>query len=300
MSKKFLFLLLAATTMIFAACGDKNEPNINENGSGISSNPPTINDVLPGIFSISPTMKVQFSRGNLQYQASTGTWRFAAHQYDTIGAANALISETYSGWIDLFSWGTGNKPTKRLESDDYSEFVDWGTNIIGTNAANTFRTLTANEWDYLFYSRPGASGLWGRITVNGVRGIVLLPDDYNTYANNYSDLGINFPTGNSDYNALGLTAQQWDNAENYGLVFLPYTGMRIENTYYQDDVQHQYCFYWSASKNMNAGEEYQRFGITFYHEYVYGERLHYQAGYPYVMSYDWGGYGEAVRLVKNY
>ncbi len=247
-------------------------------------------------------MKVQFAKGNLQYQASTKSWRFAAHQYDTIGAANALVSETYSGWIDLFAWGSGNQPTKRLESDDYSEFVDWGTNIIGTHAANTFRTLTANEWDYLFYSRPGASGLWGRITVNGVRGIVLLPDDYNTNANNYSAIGIKFPTSNLDYNALSLTAQQWDKADNYGLVFLPFTGTRIENTYYLDDVQEKYCFYWSASKDLDGDR--RRFGITFYYDKEYNPtwtaKLHYEIGYPYVCSYDWGGYGEAVRLVKNY
>ena len=63
--------------------------------------------------------KVIFSQGNLQYQASTGTWRFAENQYDYVGNAtlgnvyengvkcnNALISDSYTGWIDLFGWGT--------------------------------------------------------------------------------------------------------------------------------------------------------------------------------------------------
>ena len=61
---------------------------------------------LVGLFSISPTQQVRFAPGNLQYQASTNTWRFAEHQWDVIGSDNSDISSTYSGWIDLFGWGT--------------------------------------------------------------------------------------------------------------------------------------------------------------------------------------------------
>ena len=83
------------------------------------------NGVLPGLFSVSSTKKVQFSQGNLQYQASTNTWRFAEHQWDYVGGVDSLtgtqsgtvyvdgiksdntkISSTYDGWIDLFGWGT--------------------------------------------------------------------------------------------------------------------------------------------------------------------------------------------------
>lgn len=50
--------------------------------------------------------KVYFSQGNLQYQASTNTWRFAEHQWDYVGEGNNNISPNYNGWIDLFGWGT--------------------------------------------------------------------------------------------------------------------------------------------------------------------------------------------------
>ena len=69
--------------------------------------------------------QVYFSQGNLQYQASTNTWRFAEHQWDYVGGIdhatgqeygnvfynsikcnNSLLSSTYDGWIDLFGWGT--------------------------------------------------------------------------------------------------------------------------------------------------------------------------------------------------
>lgn len=50
--------------------------------------------------------QVYFSQGNLQYQASTNTWRFAENQYDAIGSANSNAAADYDGWIDLFGWGT--------------------------------------------------------------------------------------------------------------------------------------------------------------------------------------------------
>ena len=59
-----------------------------------------------GVFSVSADKQVSFSKGNLQYQASTNTWRFAENQTDYIGNSNSNISATYDGWIDLFGWGT--------------------------------------------------------------------------------------------------------------------------------------------------------------------------------------------------
>ena len=81
---------------------------------------------IPSLFSINSNQQVFFSQGNLQYQASTNTWRFAEHQYDFVGGmsdwsggeevgnvyvggvkcSNNEISSTYSGWIDLFGWAT--------------------------------------------------------------------------------------------------------------------------------------------------------------------------------------------------
>ena len=49
---------------------------------------PIVNGVLPGCFTVSARgLQVQFSQGNLQYKASTHTWRFAEHQYDIVGGA---------------------------------------------------------------------------------------------------------------------------------------------------------------------------------------------------------------------
>ena len=138
---------------------------------------------LPGLFSVSATKQVHFSQGNLQYQASTNTWRFAEHQYDYVGTQtadergnyggnvsgsdNRSISSTYSGWIDLFGWGTGSNPTLSSTSYmDYGTFVDWGGNPIsnGGNTVNQWRTLTIAEWNYLLNTRTDASSKRGTYT----------------------------------------------------------------------------------------------------------------------------------------
>ena len=81
---------------------------------------------IPSLFSISENQQVFFSQGNLQYQASSNTWRFAEHQNDFVGGtyywdptleygnvyqngvkcSNNEISPSYNGWIDLFGWAT--------------------------------------------------------------------------------------------------------------------------------------------------------------------------------------------------
>ena len=39
---------------------------------------------IRGLFSVSAKQRVYFSHGNLQYQKSDRTWRFAENQYDYI------------------------------------------------------------------------------------------------------------------------------------------------------------------------------------------------------------------------
>ena len=50
-----------------------------------------VEGALPGQFAVSYGKVINFSQGNLQYQASTTTWRFATNQYDLIGEDNAAI-----------------------------------------------------------------------------------------------------------------------------------------------------------------------------------------------------------------
>lgn len=92
---------------------------------------------IPGTFSVSATKKVFFSKGNLQYQASTGTWRFADNQYDAIGnnAGNNNFSDTRSTqsyWIDLFGWGTSGWEGGSVTLNNYYRPYDY----LGTGSSN--------------------------------------------------------------------------------------------------------------------------------------------------------------------
>ena len=114
--------------------------------------------MLTGKFTINSSGNlVQFSQGNLQFLASTKTWRFAEHQYDYVGNAigntTATGRDTQADRIDLFGWGTNMVP------------AGW-------------RTLKSDEWTYLFNGRTSVATRYCKATVNGVSGVVLFPDSY--------------------------------------------------------------------------------------------------------------------------
>ena len=209
---------------------------------------------LNGVFTISASGgKVQFSQGNLQYQASTNTWRFATNQYDYIGnaAGNTSPSSTQTAWIDYFNWGTSGydhganyyQPwsTSTTRSDYYAYGsssknlydakddnsmrgkADWGYNAIsnGGNTENSgWRVLTKDEWAYLISSRS-ETYRYAKGTIHGTNGLMLFPD------------GFTLPTGVSISNANTTDAsytsysdETWTALEAAGVVFLPATGMR--------------------------------------------------------------------------
>ena len=213
---------------------------------------------LPGRFSVAAGKQVQFSQGNLQYQACTNTWLFAEHQWDYIGAANDNISSPYSGRIDLFGWGKGNAPTESSTYyGDYSSFVDWGRNAIsnGGNQANQWRTLTKDEWVYLFHGRTNYANLFGLGTVNGVQGTIILPDSWvapvgltftPSTGKGLSWEGRYYHNSNDDnYSHNSYTSSQWELMESAGAVFLPAAGYRIGTSVYNAGSD---GFYWSSTQ----------------------------------------------------
>ena len=247
-------------------------------------------------FSVSSTKQVYFSHGNLQYQPSSNTWRFAKEQYDFIygtndfgtvkNADNTLTSPSYNGWIDLFGWGTGNNPTL-LSQDlaDYSQFTDWGSNPIQdnngiTSGPNVWRTMSKDEWEFLLETRSNAANLKG---IGGIlfteprewdsdgykSGIILLPDNW------VCPNGLSFdpdPDHTNEY-----TLSEWRQMEKAGAVFLPYTGERRA-----DDQRiwiNAGIKYWTSSVNSSTGDVYCIYKIII------------NGSYPH--------YGLAVRLVRD-
>ncbi|MBQ6724298.1 MAG: hypothetical protein IJQ84_07315 [Paludibacteraceae bacterium] len=224
---------------------------------------------LRGRFAISATDTVAFSRGNLQYQPSTSTWRFAENQWDFVGTANGRIRHyqyspegwvwTYKGWLDLFGWGTGNNPTASTSTNsNYGSFTDWGRNAIsnGGKKANLWRTLTKDEWDYLFRGRENAASLYANGTVSGVNGSIILPDNWVIPA----DLHFK-PSNSTDSTAApnNYTADEWMFMEMAGAVFLPITyerSMDWQSEYCTAVYQENTARYWTSTPNGTNGAYY--------------------------------------------
>ena len=214
-----------------------------------------LNPPIRGKFSVSADKRIYFSQGNLQYQASTGTWRFAEHQYDMIGSDNSNISSSYSGWIDLFGWGTsGYNSLYPYSNDNYAyAFEGVYTNIGGTNydwgvynkisnggnQAGQWRTLTTSEWDYVISKRTDAASKKGFATVSDVTGLILLPDNWTQPDE------VAFTSGaNGDYTQNTYTTSEWSKMEANGAVFLPAAGYRDGTNVINVGT---YGYYWSSS-----------------------------------------------------
>ena len=235
---------------------------------------------IDGKFTINSSgAKVYFSQGNLQYIGSSQTWKFADHQWEVIGTSQGNTSQTTTR--DLFGWGTsrwdnGNvyyQPYDTQNNGNSSQGygygptdgtsytydlrgtyanADWGVyNPIsnGGGQAGQWRTLTKDEWLYVFQDRSGASSKYGQGKVNGQNGMILLPDEWTLPS------GLSFTPGNSSW-ANDYTTEQWEQMEQNGAVFLPAAGVR-NGTSVLDVGSGGY--YWSASfSNSNA------YGVYFF------------------------------------
>ena len=195
------------------------------------------------------SMSTSSKRPNTRFSGKGGaTWRFAEKQWDYVGACNANVSSSYTGWIDLFGWGTSGhahgavcwQPWSTSETSgnyyaygdasynlyDQTGEADWGCNAIsnGGGKPNQWRTLTQEEWDYMLNTRSGKR--YAKAQVAGVNGLIVLPDGWQT--SYYSLSSTN--TANAAFSSNVITANQWPTLEQHGAVFLPEAGMRSGNT----------------------------------------------------------------------
>lgn len=202
--ENYVYFTLADGTIIKIAKG--NGDNI-QDGAAIQ----IIDGAIMAEFSVSETKKVYFSMGNLQYSTEgshkcadgttqPGTWRFAEKQWEE----GTLLYWGNTGYNDSIKqvnsddWYTEEwraiKYFKSYEtiaqSDISNTYNDWGVyNAIenGGNTPNKFRTLTRDEWVYLWEQRPNADKLKGTTKVDGIDCTYLLPD-------NWDNLEANIPS----------------------------------------------------------------------------------------------------------
>ncbi|MBQ7191447.1 MAG: hypothetical protein IJS00_01055 [Paludibacteraceae bacterium] len=208
--------------------------------------------------------------GGINTYAST-TVKGNVYKGDAL-CTNNNISSTYDGWIDLFGWATSGwdgaaeeyLPWAHSQGNDYKKWIspidsmkgtyayaDWGQyNTIHSYQPGSWRTLTVAEWDYLLSVREDADQKKGKATVNGVEGIMLLPDVWQLPPELTFNAGMD-----NDFNANVYTESQWILLEREGAVFLPLAGSRLGSTVYQE------LRYWTATsgtinKNISNSDSY--------------------------------------------
>jgi hypothetical protein len=214
-------------------------------------------DLLSGVFSVSSTKKVKFSKGNLRY--ASGTWSFFDNQYDYYTSYSA------DAW-DKFGWSTSATTYGMNTSTDNStysgDFVDWGA-TMGTG----WFTLSKAEWTYLFNGRSastvgGTSNVrYAKAKVNDVQGIILFPDTYTHPDGVTAPTGVN-ATGDTGWNGNNYSSADWTKMESAGCVFLPAAGRRNGTTL--ENVGSS-GLYWSATVN----DENKAYSVYFGSDYLF-------------------------------
>lgn len=227
-------LVLSSLALVFFAC-EKNSLTESTSPEGTTK----------GVFSVSSDRQVRFSKGNLQYQASTDTWRFAEHQYDFVGdSVNGNVSYTES------------RDTTIIDSIIIDSInITYDTTVVTLHdtkkSSNNYISEKYNGWVDLFgFGTSGYKDSKPTLTTG----------DYNQYGNGAKSIaGTDYDWG--QYNKISnggnviknwrtLTSDEWKylalerpNANKLrgastvnkvvGYVFLPddYTHVTIESSY---------------------------------------------------------------------
>ena len=251
-------------------------------------------------FSVSVSKRVFFAPGNLQatYDGTSWTWAFAANQWDYIGnaAANTSINGNGTidgtGTVDLFGWSTSENYFGIFNSENYihytGDFKDWGDNI-----GSGWRTLTSEEWKYVFTERGTSTGIrYAKAKVNGVNGVILLPDNWST---SYYTLDST-NSANADYTTNKISSSDWTTSlEAKGAVFLPAAGWRRNNyIFYNLDGSNLGIsgYYWSST--LYAGSTFS-YRVLFDSDELILQGDEEGVEKPYVERYN----GFSVRLVYD-
>ena len=130
---------------------------------------------LPGLFSVSETKKVRFSKGNL-WADSDNALHFEANQYSSASTKDATHVSHFT-WSSTVGAAVGNS-----YSGDYL-FCDENHKVSVDESDAIYYALSNDEWEYLFNNHSHK-----RVTVNGVNGYVIAPDGFTgTLADSYAD-----------------------------------------------------------------------------------------------------------------
>lgn len=276
----YAFTVSANRTLLanFISSGSGNAPEGAINGKF------SVNENGDQVFFSQGNLQYIGSAGNGDENNTGAYWKFAENQWEYLGD-NGQGGSSKNVDRDLFGWGTSgyhnpydnfntnyqpwctsgatnvgeynktgygpsiNMPDPNLTGT--SAEYDWGVHnaiINGGNTTHTWRTLTIDEWEYVFFTRSAsmvsgvADARFARGMVNGTAGVIIFPDIYSHP--DFIPYVVQVNDENADYTLNGFSADAWAVMESLGCVFLPAAGYRLHSTLL---YQGKYGNYWSAS-----------------------------------------------------
>lgn len=275
---RYIIIIAAVLAMLAVGCeGEKSEverPLYPTDGA------------INARYTIGDNVTVVFAKGNLQYQASSHTWRFAGRQYDVIGYDNEQADTTYSGWIDLFGWGTSGAnelmPYTVVDTSERYAFgmfdiagseYDWGRHNAISNGGNNvgaWRVMSYDEWAYLLKYRNRATMKKALATIENVglngtamHGMLLLPDKWELPE------GCSFQYGTKEgFETNVYSVEQWNKMEGAGAVFLPAAGERSGVTV---SMVGDYGCYWTTT-GYTLESAYELYFLSSGYHFYYTDR----------------------------
>ena len=176
-----------------------------------------------------------YSTCNTDHSTENNNYQYGPSNANVVGSSTAASAESWS------------------KSDSYKNY-DWGVKN-SSDLGSGWRTLTTQEWGYLFNSRTGdkastvngtANRTYTKATINTdgtpVKGIILFPDGGTFAASEFTAVGSPNTSG-ADFTTT-CTIAQWTALEGKGCVFLPAAG-GCDGTSVNDVGS--YGKYWSSS-----------------------------------------------------
>lgn len=164
-------------------------------------------------FSVAPGRQVKFAKGNLWYDGTKYT--IASNQYSIKGSYSSTS-------CDVFAVANRDRgcPVEYSGTD-----FDYGV-LSRPDIGGNYRMLSAVEFGYILHQRKNADKLWSYATVNGISGMILLPDGWQLPS------GITFTAGATSYSKNTYSTTQWKTMETVGAVFLPSIDYQILGAFY--------------------------------------------------------------------
>lgn len=188
---------------------------------------------LTGKISVSSSLKVTFSKGNVVKNDDGNTYKLADYQYYAT-----------TRFVDHLPWNSNGNATSM-------------TNVYANNLTNggtsNWRVLTKNEWNYMLNQRTVSYARWAAVTITthnnqSRHGLLLFPDAFSWPLEANRQPGTNGYPSTAWNSNVTYSYEEWCTLEDAGCVFLPAAGRRINQETSNISYFNTRGYYWTSTQ----------------------------------------------------